>query len=221
MKFNFSITYLLLLLFLSPFLLDAQSKTDICDYQDFVDAASPNTAEMEARKDRYLKLIGVLQELGNYRQDFIAEGNLINLFPTAYYHTTHSEMLEIISNEFTYPVEKMQQMLAFYDAYKENRSNYDTGNNSVEAHWKTHFDQATSYKSNKVNFICLGIKATLETGIDAHVNYDLARAIRYANKNKFDPNASISILKKEFDSTNKFFPQTRKKTLKDLSLIHI
>ena len=219
MNFFSSITYFLLLLFLSPVLLNAQSKTDICDYQDFVDAASPNTEEMEARKDRYLKLVGVLQELGNYRQDFIAEGNLINLFPTAYYHTTHSEMLEIISNEFTYPVEKMQQMLAFYDAYKQNRSNYDTGNNAVEEHWKIHFDKATSFLSNKVNFACLGIKSTLETGIDAHVNYDLARAIRYANKNKFDPNASAIILKEEFDATDKFFPQTSQKTLKDIDQV--
>lgn len=209
---------LLFLAFLLPQILNAQGKTDICDFDDFV-ASAPTTGEKEARKDRYLKLIGVLQELNYYRQDFIAEGNFINLFPTAYYHTTHSEMLDIISQEFTYPVEKMQQMLAFYDAYKENRMLHDAGSPLVETHWKIHFDEASDIATNKTNFLCSGIASTLKTGITAHVKYDLPRAIRYAKENRFINNLSEEKLKEEFDATDKIFARTNIKTKEDIAMV--
>ncbi len=199
-------------------ILVAQTKTDICDYQAFVDKGS-SAADKEARFDRYLKLIGVVQELGNYRQDFIAEGNLINLFPTAYYHTTYSEMLDIISNKFNHPIEKMQQMLAFYDAYKANRVAYDNNSSTVETHWKDHFDKAASFLSNKVNFSCTGIASTLKTSIIAHVQYDLPRAIRYAKQQQFDPTVSEQALKAEFYATDAIFASTNKKTKKDISSV--
>lgn len=94
--------------------------SELCDYEGFVDAGSSEKERVE-REDLYLTLLGMLEELSIYRNQFLIDGKWINLFPTAYYNTTMLEMKDIIRNDFQHPVEKMKQMLAFYDAYKYNR----------------------------------------------------------------------------------------------------
>ena len=97
----------------------ANPPADLCNYQALLDGAKTDNEKTE-RETYYLKMLGILDQLNLYRTQFISSGNLINLFPTIYYHTTSLEVEKIRLNTFKYPVEKMRQMLYFFDAYKLN-----------------------------------------------------------------------------------------------------
>lgn len=207
--------------------LTAQSTTNLppsvldklCDYEQFL-AEAKTPAEKLQREDLFLKMIGALDVLSSYRNQFLGQGNLIDLFPTAYYHTTLSEMEYIVDNAFDFPVEKLKQMLSFYDAYQRNRAHWD-GNRKhlVEKHWEDHFYEANSGNANIINFGCIGIPIALEGAIEAHVNYDLPRAIRYAFENRFDRSLTKSMLWEEFKVTDRIFATTNTKTKRDIAAI--
>lgn len=192
----------------------------LCDYKNFTENGA-NQKEKEARKDLYLKLLGALNILGEYRKQFLQNGDLINLFPTAYYHTTLSEMKNIVSDtDYLYPIEKMNQMVSFFDAYQKNRLAWESNNKSlVEPHWEKHFYNATSGSSNIINFGCSGIAGVLESGIIAHVEYDLPRALRYAFNNRFDKSRKADELIGDFNKTDKIFPTTKEKTKSDIASV--
>jgi hypothetical protein len=163
----------------------------------------------------YLILLGIVSDLSAYRDQFLKDGSLINLFPTAYYHTTKNEMLKILSGAYKYPNEKMLQMISFYDAYKFNRENWDNQNKEkVEKHWKEHFEFATSDQG--LNLGCAKPGQVLATAIVAHVKVDLARAIRYAYRNDQTSSAIPSSLVCDFLGSNDLFEKTQQSTLEDL-----
>ena len=191
----------------------------LCDNQKLLNQAKTPTERIQM-EESYLQLLGVLEELAGYRQNFLAHGNLIDLFPTAYYHTTLSEMVDIADNDFSYPMEKMDQMIAFYDAYQRNRLHWEANRaHLVEPHWQKHFYEASSGAHNIINFGCSGIPAALESGIIAHVEYDLPRAIRYAYENRKNKNLTKNDLIEDFNKTDRIFSHTNQNTKADIATI--
>lgn len=191
-------------------------ETDKCGLKDFLDGAK-TPEERQRRYEDFMKLLGVLGELAAYRERLLDGKDYIDLFPTAYYHTTVNEMERIRRGEYQYPVEKMAQMLAFYDAYKVNRQNWDAGNvRGVEEHWRRHFQIAAEQNSGSAHF-AWEVVTVLNSGVDAHVNYDLARAIRHAYQNRFDRGATPGQLLRDFDLTDRIFPQTVSKANADIA----
>ena len=196
----------------------SKDRTALCNYESFLNKATTNE-ERVVREDLYLKLIGIIESLGGYRQKFLRQGNLIDLFPTAYYHTTLSETLKIVDNKYHLPIEKINQLIAFYDAYQRNRLYWDSGKKQlVELHWEKHFYEASSGLSD-VNFACSGIASVLESAIEAHVIYDLPRALRYAFDNRRNKGIRPKDLLPEFEATNKIFSSTNQKTKSDIASI--
>lgn len=190
---------------------------ELCDYSSLVDRAK-SEREKIVTEELYIELLGVLEELERYRNNFIANGDYIDLFPTAYFHTTMSEMLNIVRNKnYNYPIEKMQQMKAFYEAYGVNRQNWANGKtNLVEAHWKIHFQETTeALKATKIPD-CYLIGESLTSAIKAHVIYDLPRAIAYAYKNRFNVNLTSKQLLSDFNKTDGIFSVTNAKTQDDI-----
>jgi len=186
--------------------------SDLCDYQSFTEAPGLSDTEKQEREVAILKLIGIIQELDNYRQSFLLSLEPIDLFPTAYYHTTVSEYHCIIQNEFHYPLAKIEQLIAFYEAYKVNRENWESGNiASVELHWKKHFTNVSSL--NTEGKFCLEVGCILTTGIWAHVKFDLPRAIRHT----IDSNLDMNLLREDFKKTDGIFNTTALLTVGEIS----
>jgi hypothetical protein len=197
----------------------------------FKTAKSPEELA-ELQKD-YWTLLGMVQQLSFYRQTFISQGNLIDLFPTAYYHTTLNELSRINKNEYKYPIEKMKQMIAFFDAYEKNRVNWNNRNiTEIELHWLNHFTVAERWQTYEN--IGKDVKATLEleehssisfvftlaSAVNAHVQYDLPRAIRFAYDNRFDKNLTFRDLNDDFIASNVLFEETTTKTTSDLRQVN-
>ena len=167
------------------------------------------------------ELLGALEELGRYRSAFLTDANFVNLFPTAYYDVTALEMQRIAAGTYKYPIEKMQQMLAFFDAYKSNRDAWNLGA-TPEPHWAAYY--AAAHNANEVlsilvamsrlpdlspfSTVALDLQAALSAekvlmaGIHAHVDYDLPRALRYSFGIEFDTVASSKDLLIDFVGSN-------------------
>lgn len=182
-------------------------------------AKAGNAQEKAELKKDYTILLGVLRELLNYRYRFLAEGRFIDLFPATYFHTTAIEMERIAAGQFQYPIEKMKQMIAFYDAYIWNRALWDQQQkSSVEAHWKAHFEYSEEkFDISGVN--CLTAVHVLATAIEAHVRCDLPRAIHYAYQNRYDRTlaSANTAYTADFSATDAVFKQSLKRMLADLS----
>ena len=111
----------------------------------------------------------------------------------------------------------MRQMLYFYDAYKYNRSQYDNTKTCDEEHWRRHFKQVDDFG---YNILCESLRKTINSAIRAHVKFDLARAIRYAFKKRYNLNITADTLKNEFLSTNAIFTLAQEEALADLKIHH-
>lgn len=193
------------------------AKYQLCNITNFL-AEKPNEAVL--REELYYQLIGVVDELGEYRNRFLQKAHLVDLFPTAYYHTTLAELLKIRANIYKDPIEKMQQMLVFYAAYRKNRIWWEQGSSKLEYHWKNHFTKADVYwapkneQEQEQEAYLLSLRSIMSTGIMAHVTWDFPRAIRHAWKTQ--PSNNYQVAKKDFDATTTIFKNTESRTLEDM-----
>jgi len=142
--------------------------------------------------------IGALTRLRQYREAFLLKGELINLFPATYFHVTEIELTRIANGEYEYPIEKLEQILSFFAAYEINREKWKSDPDQVEPHWKRHFEMTSQPTDNRAN----DFYNVLTTAIDAHVNYDLARALRDSYLHGRDPNVTEEKLQADFAKTN-------------------
>lgn len=173
-----------------------------------------NPQEIE---ELYVQLLGVTARLDEYRQRFLKnDHDFINLFPLAYYNTTMEELKRIKQGEFSHPREKMEQMLSFFDAYEDNRQQWDLGNKSaVEPHWAAHFEIAIA-KQGFFRPYGRSVEAVLGSGIDAHVSHDLARAIRYTLRQQAERGVFAENLVGDFDKTNETLRASGELTKKEV-----
>jgi hypothetical protein len=197
---------------------------EVCDYNEIQLDSKEKT---EKTQELYKQLLGALLELGAYRMEFIEYGNFINLFPTAYFHTTAKELIKIKDNSYDFPIEKMQQMIAFFEAYKINRDNWNNNSLQVEDHWNDHFNEsnytATDYPiitGDLLLKLSYFTSNSLSTGIDAHVDIDLSRAIRFAYNEREDLSLTPLELWPDFQKTNNIFSNTQSATITDIAVAY-
>lgn len=171
--------------------------------------------EKEEMQKQYWTLLGILQEMGSYRADFITNGTRVNFFPTVYYHVTLNEMKRIADLQFVYPIEKMKQMVGFYNAYKWNRQQWENSKfDDVEPHWAKHFELVKKHGYVLPDNADDGI--AMMYAIDGHVRCDLPRAIRYAYQHRFNRSVSVEKLKQEFIATNDLFDVSMNLAIRDV-----
>ncbi|OYQ63432.1 hypothetical protein B9G53_17055 [Pseudanabaena sp. SR411] len=186
----------------------------------------------------YLQLVGALSLLNAYRNDFTAypfeNREFISLFPAAYYNTTKIELAAILRGDINHPQEKMEQMIAFFDAFQVNWQRWHSGRkDQVEPHWSTQFDFSermtksfqACLETQKIdptrNYGCYenyltSSQRVLQAGIDAHVNNDMARSIAYTLERFKSRGIAFSLLKEEFDDTVVTLKKSSQVTLKEV-----
>jgi serine/threonine protein phosphatase PrpC len=204
--------FLCLLLSLVMGRAEAQGTTQmsLCDMAARAGRTAAEKAEI--RKD-YALMLGITEDLGRYRQEFLDSAKLIDLFPTAYYHTTRNEMARIANGNYVYPIEKLKQLIGFYNAYKRNRVAWDQGNKAqVETHWATSFELSEEWHARYLSGYVLA------SAIVAHVQCDLGRAIRYAYVHRFNQAITptdVNLLN-DFNQTDAIFSTSKARTFEDI-----
>jgi hypothetical protein len=193
----------------------------------------PNLQDRDI-EDLYVKLLGVTDILNKYRQNFLKTNDFKDLFPLAYYNTTMEELKRIKQGEFTHPREKMEQMLAFFDAYEVNRRLWESGKrDAVEEHWNAHFRIAEgktkdyrgclgaaeiekrSYKYCDEDYF-YAVGDVLRSGIDAHVSHDLPRALRFTLNQQKSRGITPEALAGDFNQTNSTLQASSNQTSKEI-----
>jgi len=166
-------------------------------------ASQSQTSDGQAESLRLCyMLFGALKELGDYRAAFLSNFDFINLFPTVYYDVTQLEMQRLAAGTtFAHPIEHMQEMLAFFDAYKFNRDIWNAGG-IAEPHWQAAFVAAFAADMNPAMLTAIDIQNVLTAAINAHVQYDLARALSYSFNHNFESNLTPDDLQPDFLASN-------------------
>lgn len=129
-------------------------------------------------------------------------GDMKYWFAKVYHYVTKFELEAIEAGAYQYPHMKMQEVILFYTTYKENLDNWANGaKDKVEANWKEAFSAAESenggtwYKPKS-----LELKKALLPSMEAHIRFDLPRAMAAAYNTHYEgiPGASISDFKDDF-----------------------
>jgi hypothetical protein len=185
---------------------------------------SQNSAESSKRSELVGELFGVLAELQRSRESFVQRGDFTNLFASAYYHITQLEIANILSNKYTYPTTKMEMMLSFYDSYRYNRALGDSGlSKNIEPQWQKYYANAQAFNSTMAQSRVVGLGDAhdlyrlITSGIDAHVQYDLPRAIRNTYQRNVPVSADRNQLYTEFKDTNSLFRSALEQTNRDIT----
>ncbi|PYQ27703.1 MAG: hypothetical protein DMF56_19030 [Acidobacteria bacterium] len=182
---------------------------DLCDIVKRIANLDVAKGDKQRLQQLSRQLLGAISTLAKYREAFLREGKPIDVFPAAYFHVTAIEMDRIANGDFSYPIEKMQQLVAFFDAYEYNRHAWETGG-TAEPHWQKHFDEARAGLSAGYDY-----QDALQSGITAHVDFDLPRALRDSFEHRFHQNIPIEQLGPDFTKTNDTLRQANGPTLDD------
>jgi len=178
---------------------------DVCDTAQRIENLPASRADKKRLQELTRELLGALTVLHGYRDAFLREGRPINVFPDAYYHVTAIELQRIANGEFHQPIPKMEQLLAFFSAYQSNRLAWDRGGSGVDEHWQKHFSELQGSGLAAIDYA-----HALRTGITAHVDFDLPRALRATVK--FPATAQ---LRDEFLMTNDTLRAANEPSLND------
>jgi hypothetical protein len=127
------------------------------------------------------------------------KGNGKYWFARVYYYVTVHELANIDRGVYQYPHMKMQEVIHFNNTYAANLAAWENNQrNRVEPNWRAAFGAAESSSS------WLGtswtVKNALLPSIEAHIRFDLPRAIAAVYKLHYAdlPDASISEFRADF-----------------------
>jgi hypothetical protein len=153
-------------------------------------------------------LVGALGELDVHRQAFHRRPRYIDLFPTVYWNVTEIDFARLAHGEFAHPVDKLEELVVFFDAYKANRLSWET-TGKAEPHWLKHYKLAAQADQD---FGAIGqgsafdtpdaVQHALGSAVSAHVDYDLPRAIRAAFEVRQDRSLTFADLAGDYARTD-------------------
>ena len=160
--------------------------------------------DLELRLKKAGEVSGILEKLGSSREKFLETGDFKELFPTLYFHTTKLEFDKVLGNKTQNPIEKLEMIISFFDAYQFNRELFEKGGpGAVEPHWKTYFEKAVAAnESGAVGDKYDKMTELMFDGVDAHVVYDLPRFVRYFTSKKPE---RVAELKQEYNGIDSVF----------------
>lgn len=141
-------------------------------------------------------------------------------FALVYHYVTTHEIEAIDAGAYQYPHMKMQEVIAFHQAYKTNLDNWTAGNQAeVEDHWRIAFSTAEYHNGGD----WLAPRATeiflaLLPAMQAHIRFDLPRAIAAVFTTHYAgiPGTSLSDFRADFDAMGPVFDQAQASILPDI-----
>ena len=147
--------------------------------------------------------------------NFVATGDLIEIFPLVFFYQTRESLDLAMRPTIIHKKEYLQLLLSQYDAYYHNRNQYDEGNTeALDRQWRVYFDAADrAQQFEKGNWSATeGVDVLLE-GLNAHLMYDLPRAIRYVTSKS---EANKRELAKDFNSAKDLYADAEQKAKADI-----
>lgn len=167
----------------------------------------------------------ILHELKTMRENFLQTGDLIDIFPTVYYHVTIHEFENTLSGKFQNPTAILDLIINFYEIYNANRQAFlKDGIGAVDPQWREFYRKAISgndYHRKSSNLfkpliMLWKVKQILQSGFAGHITFDLpcaiSRTLQFAEADKDsiykDFRLSDSVMKIADDAANRDIAQT-------------
>lgn len=180
----------------------------------------------------------ILHELKTMRENFLQTGDLIDIFPTVYYHVTIWEFENALSGKFQNPTAILDLIINFYEIYKANRQSFlKDGIGAVDPQWREFYQKAVSgndYRRKSSNLfkpliMLWKVKQILQSGFAGHITFDLPCAVNRtlqsaaADKDSIykDFRLSDSVMKIADDAANRDIAQTLFKNTRTFAKISL
>ncbi|MEZ5305921.1 MAG: DUF5995 family protein [Pyrinomonadaceae bacterium] len=159
----------------------------------------------------------VLEELEKANDRFKKEGDLVEIFPALLYFETKDAFELGLKPEIKHKIEYMSLLLRLYDSYAVNRKAFEDGDMmGIDRQWRDYYkavskaqEETGKWKAND------GVDVLLE-GVNAHIIYDLPRAIRSVYK---DSKSNRDEMKADFDAGSGIYADAEQ-ALKAEVLLH-
>ncbi|MBX3292756.1 MAG: hypothetical protein KF881_07690 [Acidobacteria bacterium] len=166
--------------------------------------------------DRAEHVSAVLDKLVERREAFLNSGDIVEIFPALYFHTTRQFFEKAFAFESDVSTAMLKMIEAFHDAYEYNRIAFDTGGaKAVEPHWKKYYVRASQERRRKPGkpISLLTAYAILLHGIDAHL-IDLGRTVRNESSSHI---VRSDAFREAYFRMNKVFARAAQAANRDLS----
>ena len=159
------------------------------------------------------KVSSALEELEESRRVFREEGDLKEIFPMLLFYQIRESLRLIMTPKVKHKIEHLQLLLNTFDAYANNRRAFDAKEpDSVDKQWRAYFDAAAKAYEDGDWSPQEGVDVLLE-GVNAHVFYDLPRAVREAAKKSSAPKDELLA---DFTALDTIYPIAEERLKKDV-----
>jgi hypothetical protein len=137
------------------------------------------------------------------------KGDMKYWFARVYMFVTLNELKQIDAGTYQYPLMKMQEVVAFHATYKQNLDRWRSGaKGKVESNWKAAFGAAEAMNDGSyVRTKAMEIMAALLPSMEAHIRFDLPRAVAAVYERNYAPipGLSLALFKPDFDAMSVVF----------------
>lgn len=135
------------------------------------------------------------------------KGNGKYWFAKVYYYVTVHELEKLEDGAYQYPHMKMQEVIQFFNTYQANLATWEGDRTSLEPNWAAAFSAAESAPNRYSE--SLEVKNALLPSIEAHIRFDLPRAIAavYTTHYAGVPGASLRAFQGDFYAMASVFDQ--------------
>lgn len=159
------------------------------------------------------KVSSALEDLEKSRKAFQDEGDLKEIFPMLLFYQVRESLHLVMKPKVRHKTEHLQILLNTYDAYANNRRAFDAKEpDTVDKQWRTYFDAAAKAYDDEDWSPEEGVDVLLE-GVNAHVFYDLPRAVRDAVKENDAPKDELFA---DFTALDAIYPIAEERLKKDV-----
>jgi Ser/Thr protein kinase RdoA (MazF antagonist) len=191
---------------------------------DFTVTGHPDPMAMPPEPNRvfhetHADAVAALEWLDGKAEQLLAAGDGVGWFAKVYYYVTRFELEMIDGGHYTYPIMKLQEVVAFYDTYRVNLERWleSPTHPSLEPNWREAFQAARSAGDRWHALPSLEVMRELLPSIEAHIRFDLPRAIAAVFEAHYAQSGlALSAFKQDFDRMQIVFDRASEAVQKDI-----
>jgi len=137
------------------------------------------------------------------------KGDMKYWFAKVYHYVTKNELAAVDTATYLYPIMKLQEVVSFQTTYRDNLERWMAGDPSkVEANWRAAFTAAEG--ENQFSWFkprSFSLKEALIPSMEAHIRFDLPRAIATVYEEKYDgiPGLTMGDFEPDFNAMGPVF----------------
>jgi Ser/Thr protein kinase RdoA (MazF antagonist) len=173
-------------------------------------------------QETHAEAVAAMDRLNDRAEELLASGDGVGWFAKVYHYVTKFELEMIDGGHYTYPIMKLQEVVAFYDTYRVNLERWSdpARHAQLEPNWRAAFEAARSAGERWHAFPSLEVMGELLPSIESHIRFDLPRAIAAVFEAHYASSGlELRAFKADFDRMQIVFDRASEAVQKDIARI--